>query len=126
MLFAEASSFAEYGLIGLVLSAVFTAIGWAGIQLLGKTGILREATSAIAANAEAVKFESQARNLDSGSIKNVADAQKTVAETEEIRSAIQDNRARTLSDIRTAWHWHGGLDGFDGIFVPSLRSGNRG
>ena len=55
MLFAQASSFAEYGLIGLVLCAVFTAIGWSGIQLLGKNGILRESAEAISANAEAIK-----------------------------------------------------------------------
>jgi hypothetical protein len=52
------------------------------------------------ANAEAVKFESQARNLDSDSITNIAQAQKTVAETAKIRSETDDNRARTLSDIR--------------------------
>ena len=52
------------------------------------------------ATAEATKFESQARNLDSGSVKNIAAARKANAEAEKIKSEIPQNRAKTLVELR--------------------------
>ncbi len=52
------------------------------------------------AQAEAVKFESQARNLDSDSVQNVAGAEKTQAETLEIMAGIETSRIKALMDMR--------------------------
>lgn len=52
------------------------------------------------AEAEALKFQSQSRNLDADSVKKVAEARKVQAETAEIMSDIETNRAKTLVDIR--------------------------
>jgi len=54
------------------------------------------------AEAEALKFQSQARNLDSGSVKNVADAQKIAAETAKIQSETKISEVKTLLDFRKA------------------------
>ena len=40
MLLATAETFAQYGLVGLMISAIFAGIGWAGTRLLGKGGVL--------------------------------------------------------------------------------------
>ena len=52
------------------------------------------------ANAEATKFESEARNQDSDSIDNIASAEKKAAETRKIISETMDNRLKTLKEIR--------------------------
>lgn len=52
------------------------------------------------AEAEATKFESQARNLDSDSIVNIADARKKQAETAKIMTEAEDGRAKTLAELR--------------------------
>jgi hypothetical protein len=57
-------------------------------------GLTKQAAS------EAVKFESQARNLDTGSIKNVADAKKTQAETLKIQSETKLGAVKVLVDFR--------------------------
>lgn len=40
MLLATAEMFAQYGLVGLMVGAIFAAIAWAGQRLLGKDGVL--------------------------------------------------------------------------------------
>jgi hypothetical protein len=52
------------------------------------------------ANAEAQKFQSESRNLDSKSIVNVADARKKSAETAQIVSETEEGRAKTLQELR--------------------------
>jgi hypothetical protein len=52
------------------------------------------------AEAEAGKFQSQARNLDADSVKKVAESRKVQAETAQIVSEIETNRAKSLVDIR--------------------------
>lgn len=52
------------------------------------------------AEAEAGKFASQARNLDSGSIKNIADSRKIQAETEKIISETAQGERQSLVEIR--------------------------
>jgi hypothetical protein len=39
--------FAQYGLVGLMISAIFAGIGWAGNRLLGKGGVLEMHASAL-------------------------------------------------------------------------------
>lgn len=52
------------------------------------------------AQSEAQKFQSQARNLDSDSVTNIADARKKLAEAAQIESETQNGRAKTLAEIR--------------------------
>ena len=52
------------------------------------------------ANAEAKKFESEGRNLDSKSIDNVASARKKAAETAKIVSETRQGEAKTLVELR--------------------------
>ncbi len=52
------------------------------------------------ANAEAKKFESEGRNLDSKSIDNVASARKKAAETAKIVSETKQGEAKTLVELR--------------------------
>jgi hypothetical protein len=52
------------------------------------------------AEADAKKLLSQSRNLDSGSLKNVASAKKTQAETAQIMDELKANRVKSLVEIR--------------------------
>lgn len=58
------------------------------------------AAAANQANAEAKKFESEGRNLDSKSIDNVASARKKAAETAKIVSETKQGEAKTFSQLR--------------------------
>ena len=60
---------------------------------------LLEGLAAQAAS-EAQKFQSQARNLDTSSIKNIQDAKKTAAETVKIQSETKLDQMKTLTEIR--------------------------
>ncbi len=61
--------------------------------------VLMEA-AANAQNSEAEKFSSEARNLDSKSIDNVASARKKSAETAKIVSETEQGEAKTLLELR--------------------------
>ena len=52
------------------------------------------------AEAEAVKFQSQARNLDADSVKKVEESKKTAAETAKIQSETKISEVKTLMDFR--------------------------
>lgn len=62
----------------------------------------QELVQAAAAQAlgEAERAKAEARNLDAKSLVNVADAEKKTAETAEIMASIEDNRAKTLAELR--------------------------
>jgi hypothetical protein len=61
----------------------------------------QQAIEAVAnqANAEAVKFQSEARNLDSKSIDNVASARKKAAETRKILSEVGVDKTKAFSMV---------------------------
>jgi hypothetical protein len=52
------------------------------------------------AQSEATKFASQARNLDTDSVQNLAGAEKTQAETLEIMAGIETSQIKALNELR--------------------------
>jgi hypothetical protein len=66
MLLAETvETFAQYGLVGLMISAIFAGIAWAGTRLLGKEGVLEMHAKALDRVADCVQSSLSAEMLHS-------------------------------------------------------------
>lgn len=69
ILLSEGTTWGEYGLVGLMVGGLYAAIAWAGMQLLGRGGILRSNTKAIEAVAECVRTHQEAATVHDTSCK---------------------------------------------------------
>lgn len=81
MLIATAEAFAQYGLVGLMISAIFGGIAWAGARLLGKDGILEQHANALQHVAKCVQA-----NTDSDTTHS-SDCQEAHAKVDKIHAA---------------------------------------